>query len=245
MVDKFIPISFLTQAQIRQARVRSAQSRGTHTDDEWQCVLNAAKGRCARCQKEGPLEKDHAIPVSRDDSTEELWNMQPLCIECNRSKGDSSCMNWRIDRKIREKLSYSELQWFTWVKKQAFPEIYGELVSNEGSPMTKDQTKQRLPSLVIITAVNQATAIHNQEFNEEVGPFLKSEVLKLAEFLEEHSPAPEISWHEFLGVPESPDILMRKKFPEWLTMSTEDRMSFLLQMKSSLDSVESGSPSSI
>lgn len=48
------------------------------------------KYRCVRCgglfsKKE--IEIDHRIP-KRDGGTDDLWNLQPMCQHCNRSKRD-------------------------------------------------------------------------------------------------------------------------------------------------------------
>lgn len=48
------------------------------------------KYRCVRCggwfSKE-QIEIDHRIP-KRDGGTDDLWNLQPMCRTCNRSKRD-------------------------------------------------------------------------------------------------------------------------------------------------------------
>ena len=48
------------------------------------------KYRCVRCGKLYPkdqIEIDHRIP-KRDGGTDALWNLQPMCRHCNRSKRD-------------------------------------------------------------------------------------------------------------------------------------------------------------
>lgn len=48
------------------------------------------KYRCVRCGKyftKEHIEIDHRIP-KRDGGTDDLWNLQPMCRYCNRSKRD-------------------------------------------------------------------------------------------------------------------------------------------------------------
>lgn len=47
------------------------------------------KYRCVRCGKLYPksqIDIDHRIP-KRKGGTDDLWNLQPMCKHCNRSKG--------------------------------------------------------------------------------------------------------------------------------------------------------------
>lgn len=46
--------------------------------------------RCVRCGgsfRKDQIEIDHRIP-KRDGGTDDLWNLQPMCRKCNRSKRD-------------------------------------------------------------------------------------------------------------------------------------------------------------
>lgn len=48
------------------------------------------KYRCVKCGgyfRKEEIEIDHRIP-KRDGGTDDLWNLQPLCKHCNRSKRD-------------------------------------------------------------------------------------------------------------------------------------------------------------
>lgn len=48
------------------------------------------KYRCVRCGgwfRKDQIEIDHRIP-KRDGGTDDLWNLQPMCRHCNRSKRD-------------------------------------------------------------------------------------------------------------------------------------------------------------
>lgn len=45
--------------------------------------------RCKSCRKYFPksqIEIDHVIP-KRKGGTDDLWNLQPMCLKCNRGKG--------------------------------------------------------------------------------------------------------------------------------------------------------------
>ncbi len=48
------------------------------------------KYRCIKCGGwfyKDEIEIDHRIP-KRDGGTDDLWNLQPMCVHCNRSKRD-------------------------------------------------------------------------------------------------------------------------------------------------------------
>lgn len=51
-------------------------------------VWNRDGGRCVKCGSQKKIEYDHIIPVSKGGSNT-ARNIQILCEECNRSKGDS------------------------------------------------------------------------------------------------------------------------------------------------------------
>ena len=47
------------------------------------------KYKCVRCHKyfkKSEIDIDHRIP-KRKGGTDDLWNLQPMCKHCNRSKG--------------------------------------------------------------------------------------------------------------------------------------------------------------
>lgn len=68
-------------------------------DDRLVEIFDYGGGQCACCGKQltfsnygyfgnrGAWEVDHRVPVSRGGS-ENLRNLQPMCIPCNRAKGD-------------------------------------------------------------------------------------------------------------------------------------------------------------
>ena len=71
----------------RKARMAFAKIKGTHTSDQWECILKIFDYKCACCGSVvigGRPTKDHIIPISSGGS-DGLWNLQPLCRECNSS----------------------------------------------------------------------------------------------------------------------------------------------------------------
>ena len=51
-------------------------------------VWGRDKGRCTQCGSEDGLQFDHIIPVAKDGGNA-IDNIQTLCADCNRQKGDS------------------------------------------------------------------------------------------------------------------------------------------------------------
>lgn len=49
---------------------------------------------CAECGSRDRIEIDHIIPVSRGGS-HGVGNLQPLCYDCNRGKGNRLTVEWR------------------------------------------------------------------------------------------------------------------------------------------------------
>lgn len=71
--------------------------------DDVKGVLDRAEGRCEWCNEEGPLQIDHAVPVSRG-GTNALDNLVAACATCNPSKGDSLPSEW-VPRYWRERIA--------------------------------------------------------------------------------------------------------------------------------------------
>jgi 5-methylcytosine-specific restriction endonuclease McrA len=76
----------------RSQRLAEARRKGTHTAEEWQRMLVFFRNECLRCGAKsddlfgGMPVKDHIVPIYQggDDS---IVNLQPLCRNCNSSKG--------------------------------------------------------------------------------------------------------------------------------------------------------------
>jgi 5-methylcytosine-specific restriction endonuclease McrA len=78
---------------IRNARMRLARLKGTHTKAEWEALKDEFQHRCVQCGCEGRhLDKDHIVPVYQGGS-DGLDNIQPLCAPCNAGKGPDR-FNW-------------------------------------------------------------------------------------------------------------------------------------------------------
>jgi len=55
---------------------------------------------CVYCGSKDNIEIDHVLPLSRGGRNS-IGNMQPLCMTCNRSKGNKTMMEWRL-RKMKQ-----------------------------------------------------------------------------------------------------------------------------------------------
>lgn len=70
----------------RRARLKG--NGGAHTPAEWAGILDRYGHRCLACGRmDVKLTKDHVIPVTQG-GTDNVENLQPLCLPCNASKGD-------------------------------------------------------------------------------------------------------------------------------------------------------------
>ena len=70
----------------RSERLAAARSKATHTPDEWLKLKAFCRHLCVKCGSDGPLVKDHIVPVYQGGS-DGIENLQPLCNRCNSSKG--------------------------------------------------------------------------------------------------------------------------------------------------------------
>jgi len=80
----------LDRAKATLSRERSADvaHRTAITRDVKLAVWERDGGRCTECSGDKLLEFDHVIPLARGGSNTER-NLQLLCADCNRRKGDS------------------------------------------------------------------------------------------------------------------------------------------------------------
>lgn len=81
-----------TSVSIRSKRLADARQKGSHTPDEWLAVVRYHDGLCAKCNAEvigGTPTKDHIIPIYQGGS-DAIENLQPLCRQCNSSKGSDT-----------------------------------------------------------------------------------------------------------------------------------------------------------
>jgi 5-methylcytosine-specific restriction endonuclease McrA len=71
----------------RTRQIHELYAEGSHTDKEWQDLLECCSYKCLSCGAENvKLTKDHIQPISKGGSN---WisNIQPLCQSCNSAKG--------------------------------------------------------------------------------------------------------------------------------------------------------------
>lgn len=62
---------------------------GSHSTKEWKDLEKKYKFTCLRCKKTEPhikLVRDHIISITSLLAIDWIWNIQPLCIGCNRHK---------------------------------------------------------------------------------------------------------------------------------------------------------------
>lgn len=78
-------------------RTRELLAWGSHTEKEWQELLESTGRKCLRCERtDRKLTKDHIQPLSRN-GTHHISNIQPLCGPCNSWKGTRT-INFRDHR---------------------------------------------------------------------------------------------------------------------------------------------------
>jgi len=85
------------QAHNKRVKAIRRSIPGAHTLAEWQALKAHYQYRCLRCGKYEPdivLTEDHVIPVSKG-GTNNIDNIQPLCLACNASKGNRHTTDYR------------------------------------------------------------------------------------------------------------------------------------------------------
>lgn len=87
------------QMQANNKRVKAMRRGvpGMHTLAEWRALKARYDHRCLCCGKSEPeivLTEDHVIPVSKGGSND-ISNIQPLCLACNCSKGNRHVTDYR------------------------------------------------------------------------------------------------------------------------------------------------------
>lgn len=73
---------------------RKTKSGGSYTSEEWFTLCFAVGFRCLCCGEIKKLTADHVVPISKG-GTSWLYNIQPLCLSCNASKGNHHCVDYR------------------------------------------------------------------------------------------------------------------------------------------------------
>lgn len=72
---------------------RIAMGDGVVTSEDWVQILDEYGHKCAYCDKGGPLEMDHIVPLARG-GPHSPENIAPACSKCNRSKGAKLLAEW-------------------------------------------------------------------------------------------------------------------------------------------------------
>lgn len=70
---------------------------GRYTLAEWQERLGYFAGRCGYCGSHTKIERDHLVPILMG-GTNDIENIVPACMTCNRSKGPRSLIVWMLGR---------------------------------------------------------------------------------------------------------------------------------------------------
>ncbi len=85
--------------RVRYWRMVAARMRGDHSHEEWIALLQEFEHRCVCCGGLCDPEptKDHIIAVSMGGS-DSIENIQPLCRECNTTKGGGGA-DWKQHRR--------------------------------------------------------------------------------------------------------------------------------------------------
>lgn len=95
----------LAKARTKRAEARSTEKLndarrrargGSFTAGQWKELLEQTDHKCARCRRALPLSPDHITPVSKGGSAL-IENIQPLCDDCNRWKGNRVIRNFLLD----------------------------------------------------------------------------------------------------------------------------------------------------
>jgi hypothetical protein len=70
---------------------------GSHTDEEWYNLKKKYNFKCVCCKIKKILTKDHIFPIGHKKCTNDIQNIQPLCLSCNVKKG-SKIINYLITK---------------------------------------------------------------------------------------------------------------------------------------------------
>ena len=77
-------------AEIRAIRLSAARKIARHSNEEWQQLLEECNSCCVRCgDSSREILKDHITPIYKGGG-DGIGNLQPLCSQCNASKGPDS-----------------------------------------------------------------------------------------------------------------------------------------------------------
>lgn len=76
-------------------RARELLIGGYFTPSDISNIAHIQQGHCCYCGRTGvPLEIEHIIPITREGSSNDPWNLALACKSCNSSKGDRLLSEW-------------------------------------------------------------------------------------------------------------------------------------------------------
>ena len=96
------------RAYNHKRRARIALIGGFFTDKDIAHMRAIQQGHCCYCGRVGlPLEIEHVIPVTREGSSNDPWNLALACKSCNSSKCDRTIEEWIIAGRWFDNLNLS------------------------------------------------------------------------------------------------------------------------------------------
>ena len=84
-------------------KARKINAEGSHTFGEWEHLKKQYGYICPMCGKNEPeikLTEDHIIPLSKGGS-DNIENIQPLCVSCNTKKYTKIIKYYPIDKEVK------------------------------------------------------------------------------------------------------------------------------------------------
>ncbi len=83
----------LKKAAHQRRRALKLGNGGNHTAAQWIAMCDWFGNICLKCGK-AEITVDHVVPITKGGSND-ITNLQPLCGECNMSKGNRSSADYR------------------------------------------------------------------------------------------------------------------------------------------------------
>lgn len=84
---------------VRRYQHKKRSVKFNFTENDWNVALNHFGNKCAYCGKNGKLQKEHVIPVSKNGPFIPS-NVIPACASCNVSKLDKDLDDWFVNQKF-------------------------------------------------------------------------------------------------------------------------------------------------